>query len=139
AAGVEVEILSAADGAATTAVNLTGNEFVNILYGNAGNNVLNGGGGADYMAGGAGNDVYIVDNSGDVVAEAAGAGSDQLFRAVRPMLAAGVEVEILSAADGAATTAINLTGNEFVNILYGNAGNNVLNGGGGADYMAGGA
>ena len=41
-----------------------------------GNNVLDGGAGADTLIGGAGNDTYVVDNAGDVVAEAAGDGTD---------------------------------------------------------------
>jgi Ca2+-binding RTX toxin-like protein len=154
-AGVETEILSVDDYAAIIAINLTGNELVQVLYGNAGSNVLNGGGGndalsgiggndiliggsgADTMAGGTGDDVYIVDNAGDSVVEAAGGGFDQIYSSVSYALAAGVEAEVLSVGDYAATAAINLTGNELAQQLYGNAGANVLNGGGGADYLRG--
>ena len=41
-------------------------------------NTLNGGAGADAMAGGAGNDTYVVDNIGDIVIEAASAGTDRV-------------------------------------------------------------
>ena len=56
-----------------TIVGSTGNDTLN---GGAGNDTLNGGAGADTMAGGPGNDTYYVDNPGDVVNEAAGAGTD---------------------------------------------------------------
>jgi Ca2+-binding RTX toxin-like protein len=53
-------------------------------------------------------------------------------------LAAGSEVELLSAIDPGASSTMDLTGNEFANRLYGNAGGNVLIGGGGADILFGG-
>jgi Ca2+-binding RTX toxin-like protein len=53
---------------------LDGND---ILEGGEGDDLLDGGSGADTMAGGAGNDVYIVDDWGDVVVEAADGGSDE--------------------------------------------------------------
>ena len=58
------------------AINGTGNTLANVMTGNAGNNVLDGGTGADGLVGGAGNDTYVVDNVGDVVTEAASAGTD---------------------------------------------------------------
>ena len=38
--------------------------------------MLDGGAGNDTMTGGAGNDTYVVDSAGDVVTEAASAGTD---------------------------------------------------------------
>ena len=137
AAGQEVEILSVNDHSATTAINLTGNEFVNTLYGNAGSNVLDGGAGADVMVGFGGNDIFHVETAADYVGENVGGGTDVVYTSVSYALAAGQEVEVLSVDDHSATTAIDLTGNEFANQLYGNAGANVLDGGAGADVMLG--
>jgi Ca2+-binding RTX toxin-like protein len=137
AAGASIEVLSTNALGGTAAIDLTGNELDNVLYGNAGANVLNGGGGVDYMAGLGGDDDYHVDNAADYVVENAGGGRDVVYASVDYALAAGSSVEILSTDSLAGTAAIDFTGNELGNTLYGNAGANVLNGGGGADDLAG--
>src|SRR5215813_5511309 len=67
-----LENLTLLDGA----VSGTGNALANIITGNAGDNTLDGGGGNDRLIGGLGNDTYVVDSTGDIVTEAANAGTD---------------------------------------------------------------
>jgi Ca2+-binding RTX toxin-like protein len=135
-AGQEVEVLSTADNAGTTAISLNGNEFTQVLVGNAGANYINGGGGGDIFDGLGGNDTYVVD-TGDRVYEAAGRGFDSVAAKVGYTLLAGQEIELLSTSDNGGTAAINLTGNELGQVLVGNAGANVLDGGNGNDLLQG--
>ena len=136
-AGASVEVMTTVNAAVTTAINLTGNELGQSIYGNAGNNILNGGGGADNLVGLGGNDSYVVDSASDAIVEAAGEGDDMLLAAASYVLGAGVSVEVMTSVNAAATIAIDLTGNDLGQSIYGNAGNNLLNGGGGADYLVG--
>ena len=76
---------------------------------------------------------YVVDNAGDLVTEAASAGTDLVQASVSHTLSANVENLTLTG-----TAAINATGNTLNNVLTGNSANNVLDGGAGADNMAGG-
>jgi Ca2+-binding RTX toxin-like protein len=112
---------------------IIGNSAVNTLTGNAGNDTLNGGLGADNMAGGIGNDTYVVDEAGDVVTEASGAGTDTVQVGFTYTLGANLEVLTLTG-----TAAIDGTGNGLGNTLNGNSGANVLDGGAGIDLMFGG-
>ncbi|WP_442581602.1 hypothetical protein ACSBOB_06315 [Mesorhizobium sp. ASY16-5R] len=139
AAGIEVEILSSTDSASTVPVNLTGNEFIQTIFGNAGVNKLNGRGGADRMYGYGGNDIYYVDNAGDKVFESVGKGFDRVLTTVHYVLAAGTEIEILTVAKSTSTSTINLIGNEFGQRVAGGAGTNIIDGKGGLDTLLGGA
>ncbi|WP_394889469.1 hypothetical protein ACG873_29965 [Mesorhizobium sp. AaZ16] len=68
----EVEALRAADAAAVVAVNLSGSEHVNNVYGNAGANIVNGRGGVDQLWGYGGNDTFVFNNiaeAGDRIAD----------------------------------------------------------------------
>lgn len=124
-------------------INGTGNSADNVIIGNSANNVLtgfggndtlNGGSGSDTMIGGEGDDTYVVDSTGDVVTELAGAGTDVVQTTLSSYtLAANVETLIFT--NSSAHTGI---GNALNNVISGNAGNDTLNGGAGADTMLGG-
>ena len=116
---------------------LNGGSGKDRLEGLDGRDSLDGGTGPDTMEGGLGDDVYHVDESGDVVREAAGQGADTVFSSIGYALAAGAEIEVLAARNALSTDPIALTGNEFGNSITGNAGSNQLRGGGGDDMLSG--
>ncbi|MBO9628200.1 MAG: calcium-binding protein, partial [Shinella sp.] len=122
---------------------ITGNNGKNILKGLAGNDTLDGGGNIDRMEGGTGNDLYVVDDSGDVVIERAGEGTDVVQSSATYTLAADIERLALTGStdiDGTGNALANLlTGNDGKNTLKGMAGNDTLDGGAGADVLEGGA
>ncbi|MBB2699252.1 UNVERIFIED_ORG: Ca2+-binding RTX toxin-like protein, partial [Rhizobium esperanzae] len=114
----------------------TGNRLANTITGGAGNDTLDGGAGNDRLAGGGGDDVYIVDSASDVIAEAAGAGTDEIRTALATYsIAASVNVENLTYTGSASFTG---TGNALANTITGGAGNDTLDGGVGADSLIGG-
>jgi Ca2+-binding RTX toxin-like protein len=117
---------------------LHGGNGNDTLRGMDGNDTLDGGAGADTMQGGTGDDTYYVDNGADDIIEVAGQGADRVRTSTSYSLAPGSEVEILETTDPTAATAISLGGNEYANIIIGNAGNNVIVGGAGLDTMFGG-
>ena len=120
---------------------LFGSTGANRLEAYAGNDFLNGLEGADTMVGGTGNDRYRVDNSGDVVVENAGEGTDTIEASISYVLPNHVEnmVWISSAAlsNASAAATIYQTGNALANLLVCNDGANILNGKAGADTMQG--
>ena len=136
-AGVHVEMLTPVDFASTTALDLTGNALSQTIFGNAGANRLDGGGGGDTLVGLGGDDFFVVRHAGDRAVEQAGEGTDRVFAGVSFTLEAGSQIEIFSTIDNLAVTAIDLTGNEVGQFLYGNAGANRLDGKGGADVLTG--
>lgn len=136
-AGQSVERLFAYDAAATAPLSLIGNELAQIIAGNAGANLLYGGSGADTLVGRGGDDEYIITDAAARVYENAGEGSDTVSALASYTLDAGQSIERLFAYDAAATTALNLTGNDLAQIVAGNAGANLLNGGAGADTLIG--
>ena len=127
----------------TVGISATGNNLNNRISGNSGNNTLNGlagddhiigNTGADQLTGGLGNDIYEVDDTGDVVTELAGEGTDEVRSTVTYTLPAQVENLRL---DGQIWN-INGTGNILPNLIVGNQFSNVLNGSTGADTLVGG-
>jgi serralysin len=145
---------------------LTGNNIANELYGNAGNDevyglggsdYMSGGDGADYLSGGAGDDLMIGGAGADIVlgglgddsyyqitpddliVEYDGQGNDRIYTEVDYTLRAGSYIETLGTTANVGTAAINLTGNELVNIVIGNDGVNRIDGGAGSDSLYGGA
>jgi len=135
--GSEIERFSTTNTAGTGAINLTGNEFDQSIYGNAGANVIDGKAGRDTMTGYGGNDTYFVDSAHDDVVEAANRGSDKVLTAVSYTLTSGSEIELFTTTDSAATTAINLNGNALAQTIHGNNGANVINGREGSDTLRG--
>jgi Ca2+-binding RTX toxin-like protein len=113
----------------------TGNALANQMGGGAGNDVLIGGAGADTMRGGAGNDTYEVIDSGDVVVELGGGGTDTVWTLLTNHTL-GANLENLNYGGTANFTG---TGNALANQMTSGAGNDVLRGRGGADTMSGGA
>ena len=116
-------------GGAITAI---GNAIANTLIGTTSANVLNGMAGADRMEGGAGNDQYYVDNSWDVVVEAADGGTDTVLSDIDYQLGSGLENLSLRG-----SLKLNGTGNELNNVITGNNASNNLTGGLGNDNLVG--
>ena len=111
---------------------LDGRDGNDLLKGDIGNDRLYGGSGSDTMEGGVGDDVYVVDAAGDVITEAANAGTDRVESGVTITLAANVENLVLTG-----TSVIHGTGNVLANSLTGNVGGNSLAGGDEADMLFG--
>lgn len=119
----------------------TGND---TLSGDIGDDVLDGGTNIDRMIGGLGNDRYRVDNSMDVIEEAAGGGTDHVLVSTN-IYALSAQVENVTVADGfgARITANDLAnridGAGFSDILFARGGKDTLRGGDGNDYLNGGS
>ena len=113
---------------------LTGGAGSDLLEGLGGNDILDGAGGVDETRGGAGDDLHYIDNSSDLVVEAAGEGVDTVYARATFVLGANVENLVLRGSDP-----INGTGNSLANTITGNSAANILNGGTGADKLKGGA
>lgn len=112
---------------------ILGNSGNNILTGEAGNDTLNGGTGQDTLIGGLGNDIYHIDESSDLIVEAAAAGIDTVYAGFSYMLGADLENLVLTG-----TGNFDASGNALNNSITGNSGNNTINGGAGTDTMIGG-
>src|SRR6185369_5246379 len=112
----------------------------NKITGTSANDVLDGGLGADTLIGGLGDDVYLIDNAGDTVTEAASGGTDLIKSSVSvDLTAAGFAGQEIENVTLLGATAFNVTGNDLNNTLIGNAGANILVGGNGSDILDGAA
>jgi Ca2+-binding RTX toxin-like protein len=131
-AAVGVDLLTwtlsgeAGDDYFTSIENLTGTAFDDVLRALGTASVIDGGLGADTMEGRNGGDIYYVDNSGDIVIEAAGGGNDEVRIRNLAAYALPAHVEKLT----------NTTNHMFTGT--GNALNNEINGGLSFDYLHGG-
>ena len=103
------------------------------LTGGSKDDILVAGSGAQSLIGGAGNDIYIVNNTSDVITELTNSGLDSVQSSVSYILGANVENLTLTG-----SSAINGTGHTLNNILTGNTGVNGLSGGNGSDQINGG-
>jgi Ca2+-binding RTX toxin-like protein len=112
---------------------LIGSGSNDTLNGGDGADTLDGGTGNDTMNGGEGNDTYVVNATGDIVNEAANAGSDTVQAGVTYTLGANQENLTLTG-----TSLLNGTGNELANTIAGNGAANLLDGGAGDDVLMGG-
>ncbi|MCX7384871.1 MAG: Ig-like domain-containing protein [Alphaproteobacteria bacterium] len=112
---------------------LDGGTGADLLIGALGNDTLNGGAGADTMAGGLGDDSYYVNETGDVVSEKNGAGTDTVFVALNTYTL-GLNLENLAFLGNTAHTGI---GNGLSNALSGAEGDDRLDGAAGVDTLTG--
>ena len=93
------------------------------INGTNGNDTLNGSTDADLLIGGLGDDSYFVNNSGDIITENEGAGTDRVVSSVIGYtLAANVENLVLT------TNAVSGFGNDLDNIISGAGGSSFLYG-----------
>ena len=105
---------------ATVTVTVSGVDTNDVLYDSAG---------IDSLAGGIGNDVYYVNNTGDVVTEAANAGFDTVAASVNYTLPANNTVEVLNMLGSGLTG----TGTDGAETFISSSGPNTLIGLGGND------
>jgi Ca2+-binding RTX toxin-like protein len=112
---------------------LEGMNGFDTLVGGDGDDTLSGGSGVDQLIGGDGSDYYLVSSLEDDITETKRDGDQDVVEStVSYSLDDNVEVLVL-----AGTSAIDGTGNELDNIIYGNGAANTLYGEEGFDYIVG--
>lgn len=111
---------------------LYGNNGANRLTGYDGDDILDGRGGKDILRGDGGNDTYFVRNSGDVVQEYSGGGTDRVNSYLSKYTLAKYVEEGRIMSNGKA----DLTGNGHKNVIYAGKGSNVMDGGSGQDTVS---
>lgn len=131
-------------GGTINALALFGARGADTLISGAFNDWIDGGAGADLMVGGDGNDVYVVDAAGDIAAETATGGMDEIRTASSRyvMQLANIERLVGTSASGqwleATIGAVTMIGGGGLDTLVSGAGQDALQGGAGADLMVGG-
>jgi Ca2+-binding RTX toxin-like protein len=114
---------------------LNGGDGDDQLYGDGEHDILNGGAGSDLMFGGDGNDTYYVEYEGDTVTELAGEGTDTVYTTLTNyMLSDWVENLYFN---GVGDPALNFTGSNAGNIIFGRGNDDLLDGLGGVDELYG--
>jgi Ca2+-binding RTX toxin-like protein len=128
--GVGNDTLSGDEGTDT----LAGGDGTDRLEGGLGNDSLSGGAGADTLTGGAGDDIFVLDNSQDIIVEISGGGTDIVVTSVNILIPTNIEtLQIASGVSG-----ITLTGGDGNDRLIGNGLANSFVGGAGDDVILGG-
>lgn len=140
---------------------LTGNAGHDTLIGGLGADTLQGGAGVATLRGGAGDDVYLVNNSHDVVTEAPGGGNDVVYASVdftqpdnvEHLVGTNTGAAVLRTGDAGGwisgglgpSTLVGGAGDDFLHAgagdtsISGGAGDDTLQDGSGHDVLAGGA
>lgn len=124
--------------------NLVGSAYDDVLRTLGTASIIDGGPGADIMEGRYGSDIYYVDNSGDVVIEGAGGGTDEVRVRNLATYTLPAYVEKLSNVTDYMFTGIGndldneINGGHATDYLYGGLGHDTLNGGAGDDQLYGG-
>jgi Ca2+-binding RTX toxin-like protein len=118
---------------------LVGNAGANTLQGDAGNDTLDGGAGADILTGGLDDDIYVIDNTKDVIQEL-GDGIDTIQAKISIDLAnyKNFNLDVVENVTLTGSGSLSAAGNGFNNHLIGNIGANKLTGNGGDDTLEGG-
>ena len=116
---------------------LYGEDGDDSLLAEGGNDTLEGGAGNDTMAGGTGDDEYLVTDSGDVVVEVAGQGTDTVRTSVTFDAGTTGEIEVINTSNQGAYVALDISGDNTANQIRGNNGANRLEGRGGNDEIYG--
>ena len=120
-------------GTGTANIALTGNTLANKITANTGNDTLTAGTGVATLIGGTGNDTFVVDNTTDVITEAANTGNNSEQTNVSVTLAANVQNLV-----GTGTTTLTLTGSSIANTITANSAADTLIAGSGLTTLIGG-
>ncbi len=111
----------------------SGNAGADLIVANAGNDTLTAGSGVATLVGGPGSDLFVLNNTADVVQDAYSSGNNTIESSASTSVAANVNTLLLSG-----TAALTGTGNSGNDLLEANSGNDTLVSGSGIDTLVGG-